>query len=97
MLTFKGEGYMVKFKRKRFLFILDFMGCAVSIVALFFLMFIMTFIESIFIVFVAVLFIYVVFQLLSFLDGVLQFMKQRKVKKYSESVVSIMKYNFLVW
>ena len=97
MLTFKGEGYMMRLKRERNLFILDFIGCVVSMIALFLLMFIMTFVESAAIVLVVALFIYVVFQLLGFLDGVLQFMKQRKIKKYSESKVSFMKYNYLVW
>lgn len=97
MLTFKGEGYMMKLKRERNLFILDVIGCVVSMIALFLLMFIMAFVETFVIVFVTALFIYTVFQLLGFLDGVLQFMKQRKIKKYSESKVSVMKYNYLVW
>lgn len=97
MLTFKGEGYMMKLKRERNLFILDVIGCIVSMIALFLLMFIMTFVESLVIVLVAALFIYTVFQLLGFLEGLLQFMKQRKIKKYSGSKVSVMKYNYLVW
>ena len=97
MLTFKGEGYMMKLKRERNLFILDVIGCVVSMIALFLLMFIMTFVESLVIVLVAALFIYTVFQLLGFLEGLLQFMKQRKIKKYSGSKVSVMKYNYLVW
>ena len=88
---------MMKLKRERNLFILDVIGCVVSMIALFLLMFIMTFVESHVIVLVAALFIYVVFQLLGFLDGTLQFMKQRKIKKYSGSKVSVMKYNYLVW
>ena len=97
MLTFKGEGYMMKLKRERNLYILDVVGCIVSMIALFLLMFIMVFVETFVIVFVTSLFIYAVFQLLGFLDGVLQFMKQRKNKKYSGSKVSVMKYNYLVW
>lgn len=97
MLTFKGEDYMMRLKRERNLFILDVIGCIVSMIALFLLMFIMAFVETFVIVFVTALFIYVVFQLLGFLDGALQFMKQRKIKKYSGSKVSVMKYNYLVW
>ncbi len=88
---------MMKLKRERNLFILDVIGCIVSMIALFLLMFIMTFVESLVIVLVAALFIYTVFQLLGFLEGLLQFMKQRKIKKYSGSKVSVMKYNYLVW
>ena len=88
---------MMKLKRERNLFILDVIGCIISVVALFLLMFIMTFAEPLAILFVTVLFIFVTFQLLSFLDGVLQFMKQRRIKKYSGSKVSVMKYNYLVW
>ena len=87
----------MKLKRERNLFILDVIGCIISVVALFLLMFIMTFAEPLPILFVTVLFIFVTFQLLSFLDGVLQFMKQRRIKKYSGSKVSVMKYNYLVW
>ena len=87
----------MKLKRERNLFILDVIGCIISVVALFLLMFIMTFAEPLAILFVTVLFIFVTFQLLSFLDGVLQFMKQRRIKKYSGSKVSVMKYNYLVW
>ena len=97
MLTFKGEGCMMKLKRERNLFILDVIGCIVSMIALFLLMFIMAFVETFVIVFVTALFIYTVFQLLGFLEGLLQFMKQRKIKKYSGSKVSVMKYNDLVW
>ena len=97
MLTFKGEGCMMKLKRERNLFILDVIGCIVSLIALFLLMFIMAFVETFVIVFVTALFIYTVFQLLGFLEGLLQFMKQRKIKKYSGSKVSVMKYNYLVW
>ena len=98
MLTFKGEGYMMKLKRERVLFILDVIGSVISVIALFLLMFIMTFVESLAIIFVVVLlFIYTIFQLLGFLDGVLLFMKQRKIKKYSGSKVSVMKYNYLIW
>ena len=97
MLTFKGEGYMMKLKRERALFILDVIGSVISVIALFLLMFIMTFVESFAIIFVVVLFIYTIFQLLGFLDGVLLFMKQRKIKKYSGSKVSIIKYKYLIW
>ena len=87
----------MKLKRERNLFILDVIGCIISVVALFLLMFIMTFAEPLAILFGTFLFISVVFQLLGFLDGVLQFMKQRQIKKYSGSKVSVMKYNYLVW
>lgn len=88
---------MIKLKRERNLFVLDVIGCIVSMIALFLLMFIMTFVETFAIIFVIVLFIYSVFQLWAFLDSVLIFLKQRKIKKYSESKVSIMKYNYLIW
>ena len=88
---------MMKLKRERNLFILDVIGCIVSMIALFLLMFIKAYVETFVIVFVTGLFIYTVFQLLGFLEGLLQFMKQRKIKKYSGSKVSVMKYNYLVW
>ena len=88
---------MVECRKEKVLFILDFIGCVVAIIALGFLMFIMTQIENFHIIFVTILLIYVIFQLADFLDSVLSYIKKPKVKKYSGSIVSIIKYKYLIW
>lgn len=88
---------MVENRKEKVLFILDLIGCVVAIIALGFLMFTMTQIENFHIIFVTILLIYVVFQLADFLDSVLSYIKKPKVKKYSGSKVSIIKYKYLIW
>ena len=88
---------MVECRKEKGLFILDFIGGVVAIIALGFLMFIMTQIENFHIIFVTILLIYVIFQLADFLDSVLSYIKKPKVKKYSGSIVSIIKYKYLIW
>ena len=88
---------MVESRREKVLFILDLIGCIVAIIALWLLMFTMTKIENFYIVFVTILLIYVVFQLADFLGSVLSYVKKPKIKKYSGSKVSIIKYKYLIW
>lgn len=96
MLAFKGEYIMLKDKERN-LFILDVVGCLLSIASIFLLMFIMSFVHSLMIVVVVAFFIFTVFQFVQFLDSMILFIKQRKVKKYSNSKVSVMKYKYLIW
>ena len=49
------------------------------------------------VILISLLFIYTIFVLVEFIRSIVQYMRQSKIKKYSSSVVSIMKYKYLVW
>ena len=83
--------------KERNLFILDIVGCLFSVIAIFLLMFIISFLNSSLIFVVVAFFILVIFQFVQFMDSIILFIKQRKVKKYSNSKVSVMKYKYLIW
>lgn len=79
------------------LFIVDFIGTFIGLVALYLLMLVLIHASLYFLILFGILFVYTVFSLVTFISSILQYARQAKIKKYPSSKVSIMKYRYLVW
>ncbi len=79
------------------LFILDFIGTLLGLVVVSLLMIVLSQASLYFLIIFGLLFIYTIFVLVDFIRSIVQYMRQSKIKKYSSSIVSIMKYKYLVW
>lgn len=78
-------------------FILDFIGFFVGMGALIFLIIVLMHVDFYFLILFGILFVYTIIQLVEYGCSILRYIKQSKIKKYSSTKVSIMKYKYLVW
>lgn len=88
---------MVEVKYEKNLFVLNLVGGVLSIIALSILFVLMMRVKDLSIMFIGIIFLYVILQLVEFLDSIVTYVKKGKIKKYSNSKVSIMKYKYLIW
>ena len=66
-----------------------------SIISIFTLMFIMSFVNSLFMIAFGIVFIYVMFNLVDSIENIIEDFKMPRIKKYSNSKVIVMKYKYL--